>query len=186
MPENDFFSLFTDHLNALSVEYMVTGSAVVVAYGEPRLTNDIDLVLSLTPKDVTGIIDVFPEHEYYCPPEEILLTEVGRSARGHFNIIHHETGLKADCYLAGRDAFQAWGLSHRQQLLLADHDVFFAPLEYVIIKKLQFYEEGESEKHLRDIRGLLSVSRELIDQEVLQKHIAAFKLEASWQKIAAD
>ena len=33
-----------------------------------------------------------------------------------------------------------------------------APAEYVIVRKLEYYREGGSEKHLRDIRSMLAVS----------------------------
>ena len=48
MPETiDLFLVFIRPLNRLSIPYMVTGSAASMAYGEPRMTHDIDLVVEL-------------------------------------------------------------------------------------------------------------------------------------------
>ena len=40
---------------------------------------------------------------------------------------------------------------------MADLPVRVAPPEYVILRKLSFYQEGGSEKHVRDIRGVLAL-----------------------------
>ena len=72
-------------------------------YGEPRLTNDVDIVVSLAEAELPGFEAAFPDAEFYRPPREVLLVELGRSRRGHFNLIDHRTGFKADIYLAGLD-----------------------------------------------------------------------------------
>ncbi len=43
VPTPDLVSLFVEPLNRLGVMYMVTGAVAAIVYGEPRLTNDIDL-----------------------------------------------------------------------------------------------------------------------------------------------
>jgi hypothetical protein len=77
---------------------MITGAVASIIYGEPRLTNDIDLVINMKPDDVETFADAFPIEDFYCPPPEVIKLEIGRSQRGHFNLIHHETGFKADIY----------------------------------------------------------------------------------------
>ncbi len=54
--------------------------------------------------------DAFPLEEFYCPPTEVIEQEALRAQRGHFNLIHHESGFKADIYLANRDEFHRWVL----------------------------------------------------------------------------
>lgn len=41
--------------------------------------------------------------------------------------------------------------------------MWFAAPEDVILKKLAYYQEGESEKHIRDILGVLKVQQTTID-----------------------
>ncbi len=52
-----------------------------------------------------------PAEEYYCPPLEVIDSERTRDQRGHFNLIHHETGFKADIYLVGSDELHRGGNS---------------------------------------------------------------------------
>ena len=56
-----------------------------------------------------------------------------------------------------------------------------APPEYVIIKKLEFYKEGKSSKHLDDIKAILFNSKEVINFPVLQKYISEFGLNKEWE-----
>ena len=59
-----------------------------------------------------------------------------------------------------------------------------APPEYVIVRKLEYYREGGSEKHLRDIRAMLAVSGGQLDQPALDEMIRQRGLEAEWKKVS--
>ncbi|MCX5896295.1 MAG: hypothetical protein NTZ51_10755 [Proteobacteria bacterium] len=61
-------------------------------------------------------------------------------------------------------------------------DFWFAPVEYVILRKLEYYREGGSDKHLRDISSILSVSAEQIDFKELEKRINKNTLNGEWGK----
>lgn len=182
MPGPELFFNFLTRLNALSVRYMVTGSVASIIYGEPRLTHDVDLVLALHPEDIDRFVAAFPREEYYCPPAEIIMVEIRRLQRGHFNLIHQKTGFKADIYLAGRDELHLWALQNRKRETIGGEDFWVAPVEYVIVRKLEYYREGGTEKHLRDIAGIFAVSSRLIDHAVLDKLVAGRGLEREWGK----
>lgn len=47
MFETDLLLLFIRPLTELGLSYMVTGSVAGVLYGEPRVTHDVDLLLSM-------------------------------------------------------------------------------------------------------------------------------------------
>ena len=180
MQEPNLYKIFIGPFNRLGLIYMVTGAAASIIYGEPRLTNDIDLVMDLRPHEIGLFSNSFPIENFYCPPPEIIHDEIGRSERGHFNLIHHETGFKADIYAAGRDELNHWGLNNRKQIQVDGDDLWLASIEYVILRKLQYYQEGRSEKHLRDIAGILSVSSDQIDSAVLNQKINQHRLENEW------
>lgn len=149
------FLVFTSRLNALGMPYMVSGSVAAIFYGEPRLTNDVDLILHIRADEVARLTSAFPQSEFYCPPVEVILLEIAREQRGHFNLIDHATGFKADIYLAGQDELHAWGLDNISEVSLGEERIRLAPPEYVIVRKLQFFREGRSNKHLRDIHRML-------------------------------
>jgi hypothetical protein len=183
MPETNLFLMFTQRLNTLGVTYMVSGSVAVIIYGEPRLTHDVDLIVVLEQEHIARLSAVFPPAEFYCPPVEVIAVEVARGQRGHFNIIHHETGFKADVYLSGRDPLHAWGLARARQLEVDGQVLMVAPPEYVIARKLEYFREGGSAKHLRDIRSMLKTSPGAIQSAELEQQIASRGLQEAWQQV---
>ncbi len=115
-----------------------------------------------------------------------MLQEVLRRQRGHFNLIAHDTGFKADIYLAAGDPLHAVGLSNRRRIELGSHGVWVAPPEYVIVRKLEFFREGGSEKHLRDIGAMLRISGDLVDHARLAGWVARLGLDAEWRRASAS
>lgn len=185
MPAANFFLLFTSRLNELGVRYMVTGSVAMIIYGEPRLTHDVDLIVVLEREHISQLSQIFPPSEFYCPPAEVIAIEAARDLGGHFNIIHHKTGFKADMFLGGRDPLHAWGLAKARRLDVEGDSIVVAPPEYVILRKLEYFRSGGSEKHLRDIRSMLTASPELIQESELQQQINARGLQEVWKKALA-
>ena len=181
MPEPNLFLIFVSRLNASGMCYMVTGAVASIIYGEPRLTHDIDLVLELDDESAQKIVQAFPLDEFYCPPIEILKIEAKRPLRGRFNLIHHETGFKADVYLVGQDELHHWAMSSRRKFDVRGELIWLAPPEYVILRKLEYFREGGSEKHLNDIASMIEMSSEQINFEELQNKIVENALEKEWQ-----
>ncbi len=179
------FALFTKPLNELGIDYMVTGSVAGIVYGEPRLTHDVDLVLALARKDVHALHDAFPIDDFYCPPVEVIETERARSSRGHFNLIHHDTGFKADIYLKS-DALHDWGFAHRVKIPQDESFMWVAPPEYVVIRKLEYFREGGSEKHLRDIAMILILARDSLNTDWLMTQVTQGHLEAEWARVQEE
>lgn len=182
MPELDLIKIFTTRLTKASISYFVTGAVASIIYGEPRLTHDIDVVVELSRKDASKMAEAFPLEEFYCPPIEVIQLEIGRPLRGHFNLIHHQTGFKADVYAMGRDELHHWAMVNRRKLDFEGEPIWLAPPEYVIVRKLQYYREGRSEKHLRDIAAMIVISADQIDFEDLQDKIRQYHVSEEWQE----
>jgi hypothetical protein len=184
MPEPDLIQLFAQPLNQIGVRYLISGSVAAMLYGEPRVTNDIDFVVFLRPEDVAKLSEVFPGPEFYVPPADVIVGEMTRERRGHFNIIHADSGLKADFYTANRDELHVWAFRNAKNYNIGETHIPLAPPEYVIIRKLEYFREGGSEKHLRDIRSMLAVSGGQLDQPSLHEWIQTRSLEAEWKRVS--
>jgi hypothetical protein len=182
MAQPDFFSLFLRPLNSIDARYMITGAVASTIYGEPRLTQDIDVVLDLDRSGVPRLTAAFPADQYYVPPEEALEEEVGRPSGGHFNLLHLETRLRADCYLVGEDEFSRWGLDHRRFDSVAGEPISIAPPEYVIVRKLEYRRQGAGEHHVDDVARMLRVSHALIDQATLDGWITLAGVAQEWKE----
>jgi len=183
MPEPDLIELFAQPLNQANIRYLVTGSVAAMLYGEPRVTHDIDMVVFLRAEDVSRLSTIFPSPQFYVPPETVIREEMARAHRGHFNLLHSESGLKADLYPAGGDDLHAWAFRHAKRYTIGPNTITLAPLEYVILRKLEYHREGGSDKHLRDVRAMLAVSNEQLDRPTLTDWLSRLNLEDEWRQI---
>jgi len=183
MLELNEIAIFMQRLNEIGVNYMICGPVASIFYGEPRMTHDVDLVLEVSTLDIDAFVKKFPLDEFYCPPPEVIIIESKRDVRGHCNIIHHDSGFKADIYFTGREPVQFWGMQNRVKAVIDEIDYWFAAPEYVIVKKLEFYKEGKSEKHIRDIQTMFELSGDDIDRESVKKYASLLGVSDLLKKI---
>ena len=177
---DDLFTLFTTRLHVAGIDFMVTGSVAAMVYGEPRPTHGVDIVVALDEDGAEALVDAFPEGEFYCPPADVIRIEARRAVRGHFVLVHEESGFRADVYIAGADPFDDWAMARRRKVVFAEISVPIAPAEYVIVRKLEYYREGGSSKHLDDIRAMLRHGRDDLDMDELERRIASAGLGGEW------
>ena len=177
----ELIDTFIRPLISTGLPYAVTGSVAAMAYGEPRLTNDIDLVLEIKTSDIPLLTRAFPEADFYLPPSEVIASEIVRGNRGHLNIISQHSLLKADVYLVSGDPLHHWAMKHVRSIDIEGLPINFTPPEYLIIRKLEFFREGGSQKHLRDIAAMLEESSDMIDQSFLSHHLNALNLTTQYQ-----
>ena len=164
---------------------MVAGGVASIVYGEPRLTQDLDIVASLSAENAERFAGQFPEPEFYCAPVETIAEEASRDAFGHFNVMHNATGARADVYLAGKDTLARRGLAARRTIQLLGRTVPISAPEDVILQKLRFRQRGASDRHLRDVRAMLRVLGESLDRTALARDAAELGLTAEWAEMEA-
>jgi hypothetical protein len=168
-------------LEKLGVPYLLTGSLATSAFGEPRFTHDIDVVVRLTLAQVPHLCAAFPAPDYYCDPTS---AEQAVRQRFQFNILHPASGQKVDVIVATDSEFDRTRLARGVRVPAGpDFEATFSAPEDVIIKKLEYFGEGGSEKHLRDIVGVLKVQGERIDRAYLTDWIARLGLQGEWALI---
>ncbi len=162
------------------IDYILVGSLAAMYYGRPRFTRDVDLVARIKARQVAQIERLFPIEEYYCPPREILHDEVIR--RGSFNLISQSSGIKVDIVIDKETDFYASEFARRKKLEIAPGvEVFIASAEDLILKKLDYYREGQSEKHLNDIRDIMVNVN--VDEIYIKDWAGRLNLQAEWEKV---
>jgi hypothetical protein len=163
-----------------NLPYMVVGSIASMTYGEPRMTNDMDMVIDILYSDAQKIEQLFPIEQYYCPPIEVLKNEIIQ--KGQFNLIHQNTGLKIDLMIRKNNPHSIEEFNRKQLVpFVSGKSIYMATPEDIIIKKLIFYRDGGSEKHLTDIRGILTDMK--IDSLYLTSWIEKLNLQIEYKKI---
>jgi hypothetical protein len=179
----DLVSTFLRPLNRAGVSYMVTRSVAATIYGEPRFTQDVDIVLSLSTRDAAVLADAFSPSDFYCAPVEVIAEEAARTSGGHFNIYHNESGWRADCYMIGGRDLELWAMSEKRLITVGEDIVPVAPPEYVILSKLEYYAASGSTRHPEDIVRMLQVSGSLIDTSVIIAWADRLGVSKQWRDV---
>lgn len=153
-----------------SILYRIVGSMASMAYGEPRFTNDVDVLVDLPLHKVDALCQEFPAPDYFIAPHAVRQAIIRRH---QFNILHIPMGLKVDMILTDGSEFDRLNLQEGPRLTQEGrYDALFASAENVLLKKLVYFQDGGSEKHLRDIAGMLSVVGDAINQDYLDQWAA--------------
>jgi hypothetical protein len=152
-----------------------------MAYGEPRFTNDIDIVADIALDSADALKRCFPDSDYYFDVESL---KNAVRKRHQFNIIHPASGLKIDVIIQKGDDFERSRFGRTRRLNISETKTAeFAAPEDVIIKKLEYYQMGGSDKHLRDIASMIKISGSMIDRSYLQLWIEKLGLSELWQSV---
>lgn len=181
MEHTELLRFVVSVLERLGLRYFVTGSTVTIFYGEPRFTNDIDIVVDLPERAVAELCRQFPEDDFYVSQDAA--SEAVRR-RAQFNIIQPRSGLKVDVIVPSASEFNRARFSRARRVQAGeDWDASFSSPEDAIVKKMEFFRDGGSDKHLRDITGVLKTSASEIDLAYIDRWATTLGLTAIWQTI---
>lgn len=177
----ELLAFVVEAFERLRIPYLVTGSVASMAYGEPRLTNDIDLIAGIREEHVPGLLAAFPPDAFYLSEEAV---REAIQTQGQFNIIHPGAGLKIDVIIRKDTPFDRSRFARARTIRPAEsYEATFSSAEDVIIKKMEFYREGGSDKHLRDITGILKISGDEIDEAYIVEWADRLGLRPIWDTI---
>lgn len=157
---NDEFDVLfevTDRLEAAGIAYMVTGSIASAVYAVPRMTRDIDIVVQIGPADADAVIAAFKE-DYYLDEESI---HEAIRRRGMFNIINQRTIIKVDFIVRKGEEYRIEEFTRRRQATFKGKAFWIAAPEDLILSKLLWVKESESELQFRDVKQLIHTVKEL-------------------------
>jgi hypothetical protein len=182
--QTDLLKFAANLLDRLGISYALVGSFASGIWGESRFTQDIDILVQLSSGDVKKLCAQFPSADFYVS-EAAAQDAVAR--RGQFNVIHPASGNKIDFMIAGQSDWSANQLSRRKKVHVFDGpDISVAAPEDVIIGKLIYYKDGGSDKHLRDIAGILELSASLVDRDYIASTAAKLNVLDEWKLLLAN
>lgn len=181
MEQSDLLRLAAQSLDRLRIPYALVGSFASGVWGESRFTQDIDLLIELSLDQVTLLCREFPESDFYVSEAA---ARAAVAEHGQFNVIHPASGNKIDFMIAGKSSWTiAQFKRRRRMLLMPDQEIDVAAPEDVILGKLMYYKEGGSEKHLRDITGILTISGDAVDRDYISENAAVLGVHDFWQAV---
>jgi hypothetical protein len=163
-------------LEGAGIAFMLTGSVAMNYYAQPRMTRDIDLVVSLNETQIEEFCRLF-ESEYYLDRQNIINAV---SRRGMFNLIHTDAVIKVDCVVLKPNAYREEEFARRRQINLGDFRTWIVSREDLILSKLFWAKDSKSEMQLGDVRNLLSTD---CDLEYLRSRAKTLRVDALLEEI---
>ena len=152
-------------IDALGIEWVIGGSLASSVHGEPRATQDIDMVIDLHRRHEKRFVALL-DRDYYVDAEAVA-TAV--QTAGSFNAIHVASAIKVDFFVAGDDAFEAERLTHRQRVDLPAGALYVDTAEHTVLRKLEWYRRGgeSSERLWRDVLAIARIQGDRLDRQRL-------------------
>lgn len=182
MSFKNFLSCLIRKLDTAAVPYMISGSMGSSSYGEPRATNDIDIIIDPTVKQLNKFVQSIGD-KYYLN-EETAFDAVNK--RSMFNIIDSSTGWKADLIIRKDRKFSKVEFERRVQGKIAGIDVFLATPEDTILSKLEWLKSSGSDRQYRDALGIAAIQWEQLDKSYLLTWAKELKIEDVFSQILHD
>jgi hypothetical protein len=153
----------------LDIAYYIVGSVASSAYGIARATMDVDLVAKVEINQLNRLVKAL-KTDYYIDAEMIRDAIHRRSS---FNLIHLETMIKIDVFIAKDQPYDSQALTRRRPDTLDEESsrkFYLSSPEDIILNKLQWYQigGGVSEQQWKDVLGVLKVQGDKLDLEYLR------------------
>ena len=165
-------------LEPAGIPYYITGGVAALAYGDPRTTRDLDLVIAIELSTIQTLVTALEAAGFYCPPLAVEAVQAGRETM--LSVTHSELLLNADLMINGNSEFDRSKLSRRQLISISfdENEMFWliSP-EDLILAKLQWGSRSQSEKQWRDILGVMKVQGKNLNRSYLLQWAMAIGLE---------
>lgn len=155
--------------DALQIVYWIGGSVASTKYGEFRITQNIDFVAVLHPDHVPDLVAAW-QSDFYV--DDVMIYDAIRF-EDSFNIIHLDTALKADVFIAKSDAWTQQEAARRRLTELVTGDVstrlYIASPEDMVLQKLRRFRIGGevSDRQWTDVQTMLKTQRYVLEYEYM-------------------
>jgi hypothetical protein len=154
-------------IEAVGGEYFVGGSVASSLQGEPRATNDIDIVVSMLSFRVRAFAETLGSD---FDIDQAMVRDA-LSHGGSANIFYLPLVTKVDIFGVGSAVYDEVEFSrrHRVKVRRTGEELWIKSPEDTVLRKLCWYREGGevSEKQWRDVIEVLRVSKHEIDPAYL-------------------
>jgi hypothetical protein len=171
-----------DVLEAIGAQYAIWGGMAVVVHGEPRFTQDMDILLSPQQFAVTNFVRRLTETHYHVDAIAVNRALSG----GYFNVIHLYYHIKTDFYVPVEPALRTM-IADRVYLPFDEmrRAAYVTPTS-LVIAKLRAYQESQSTRHLDDIASVVRLQAGELDSEQIDIAAARAGLMGVWRSLLAD
>jgi len=171
--QNQFIEHIIKALNDADIPYMISGSVASSFHGQPRATNDADIVIDPTREQLLSFVQSLGSN-FYASKEAAIQAVENNSM---FNVIDTESGVKADLIIRKKRPFGQQEFARRIQVNFFGLNVYVLAPEDSILSKLEWSKGRQSETQFKDALGVLAAQREALDYDYLKHWAKALGVE---------
>jgi hypothetical protein len=166
-----------------NIPYYVTGGVAAIAYGESRTTQDLDVVMAVARNDIPTFATLLEQAGFYVPG-----VEDATSGRMHtLQVTQMNTIYRADLVIADINPYEQLKFARRQAYRLnGKTEVYLASPEDVVVNKLRWGKQSQSQKQWRDVLGVLKAQQEILDYEYMHHWAAEFDLSSDLEQVTLE
>ena len=172
--------LLVESMEELGIGYMLTGSLASSFHGDPRATQDIDLVIDGERRALDALGARLRESGFYADAEAI---KHASEVRGVFNAIDPSSGWKVDFILLKDRPFSRSEFDGRVSAEVAGLSLSLVRPDDMVVAKLEWAKLGESDRQLRDVLGILMVQGPALDRVRIERWVEELALEPQWARV---
>jgi len=180
--QEDFLEGLIEKLGRHNIPYMLSGSVSSSIHGQPRATKDVDIVITPTEEQVLNFAGTLGE-TYYVSLDAV------REAFAHnstFNVIDNQSGWKADFIIRKDRPFSKKEFERRCAAKIKQLDVWVTSPEDIILSKLEWAKDSQSEQQFRDALGVAMVQWDRLDKDYLHKWAKKLQVESSLKQLLKE
>ena len=164
MPPSNLTDALSDvvtRLEALGLDYMLTGSTAACLYGVMRTPADIDFVIDLGNEQIGRLVESFSANHYIEASTVAHAVETGCA----FSAIPLLRGLKADFTVLREDPFDRAAFSRRQLIHRKASAVWAITPSDLVVSNLRWARTRRAGQQLADVRAIMATGHVTEDDD---------------------
>ena len=180
--QKEFLRKLAKRLDDSNIPYMLSGSMCSSFHGQPRATNDADIVVDPTKEQLVHFLNSLGQN-YYASKEAALEALKNNSM---FNIIDTQAGWKADIIIRKNRAYSKQEFARKTNEIVMGISLWILSPEDSILSKLEWSKGRESQIQFNDVLGVLKVQWDRLDFDYLKKWAKELEVEDSLEHLLKE
>jgi hypothetical protein len=170
-------------LEEIGARYAIWGGWAAVAYGEPVITKDMDILLSPINFAHKIFVELLRECDYQV--NELMLFSALDG--GDFDVVHQASQIQVGFFLPRQYSLLHKAIAERVYLPFDEkRRAAYILVEALVINKLQTYAESEATRHLDDVASVIRIQGQKLDKTQIDIAAAQMGLLGLWRALWAD
>ena len=169
-------------IESTGIPYAVCGSLSSGFHGQPRATNDADIIIAPTRDQLAELLKSL-EAGYYVSPKAAF---EAMKIRSMFNVIDNEFGWKADLIFRPDNPYQLSKFDRRRRVKLMGIDLWILSPEDVILSKLDWAKDSGSDLQFRDVFGVIKVQWDKLEWDYLRHWAKELGIEKNLESVIKE